>query len=364
MRLFFLTLMGALLANQASAAIEIQLDSGEIRTINDESVIKPLENHFEGNRSSQLLARSLDGDGLFERQFCSNPGENCNDGDECVINYTTGQKGCLPAGGGGGGGGGGNSATNAPAPTSAPPPPAPTSAPPPPAPTSAPPPAPTSSRRSSTATSPAVTAVATKPSTSATSSCLDTGYTACPNQEFCCPSSYYCYYNAKTQPRCGTEFEYTSYYYYSWSFSYGVRWFYTYEYYFLDTFGSTVTTLTSPTPPSTAPETYAFLTVPSPPSSSTGGSAAGTSVGSSLGAGGEDAQPPSPSTAAVTFSTSKAGSGTGTVTETATTVSGGGSSGAGNASKGAGLRATPWEALWATVGALMASAVLAGAVWL
>ena len=101
MRLFFLTLMGALLANQASAAIEIQLDSGEIRTINDESVIKPLENHFEGNRSSQLLARSLDGDGLFERQFCSNPGENVICGIGCCPNdeYCCSNLGCFPPNG-------------------------------------------------------------------------------------------------------------------------------------------------------------------------------------------------------------------------------------------------------------------------
>ncbi|KAI9702959.1 MAG: hypothetical protein M1836_008173 [Candelina mexicana] len=212
---------------------------------------------------------------------CCSDGNCCDPGKYCVKNSITGEIGCKSNSGGSSGGttgsnsgnsDGGTSATRASTSTSA---------------------STYTTTSSTTITSAATTSTSTttRTSTSTTGqviaagnpSCKDTGYLLCPDQKFCCPSGSYCYYDTQSAPKCWDRSIYYYYYSYSWSYSFGVRYYTTYTLYDLiavGTSGSNVPALSTPPPPSTAPESN-----PNPTSQSTV-ALTRTTVGSSVGVGG------------------------------------------------------------------------------
>ncbi|KAL0631966.1 hypothetical protein Q9L58_009169 [Maublancomyces gigas] len=169
---------------------------------------------------------------------CCSDNSCCGPGDMCVINTVTGERGCLPKG----------------------------------------------SVPSSTTSRP-VQAVTTTTRRTTVPICLDPGYGLCADQRFCCPIGSYCYYDTYGYPSCwnGNPY-YTFYYYYSWSYSFGVRWYTATTSYNLG--GTNVAAITTPprptspqptsntvTPPTNTKELVQPLTTPSmalPPGSATG----------------------------------------------------------------------------------------------
>ncbi|KAI9876946.1 MAG: hypothetical protein M1830_005232 [Pleopsidium flavum] len=263
----------SLIAHTVRGAVPVELDSGKFLTVDDEKSVTPA---IDSEPGDPVIGGITPRD-LFGRHYCSAPGQNiicgsgccsytkycceqttcidassriccpgshqcykggqccsdgncCDPGKYCVKDLTTGQRGCLPYSNNGGA-----SSIPAAATTS---PPALIS-----------PPSPTSTRSMS------ATGIFT---------CNDAGYAPCPGQRFCCPTNNYCFYDSTNAPKCWQDIHYTFYYSYSWSYSFGIRWFTATTTYYLN--GPTVLAISTPPPRSTAPQITASETTPSPPS--------------------------------------------------------------------------------------------------
>ncbi|KAF8253788.1 hypothetical protein K440DRAFT_656957 [Wilcoxina mikolae CBS 423.85] len=92
--------------------------------------------------------------------------------------------------------------------------------------------------------------------------CDNAGYDLCPDTRYCCPRGNYCFYDTAGAPRCwdGSAY-YTYWWYYSWSYSFGMRWYRSTSSIYLADYTATVPVLTTATP-DTAPDTA--NAVPSP----------------------------------------------------------------------------------------------------
>lgn len=79
--------------------------------------------------------------------------------------------------------------------------------------------------------------------------CDNAGYDLCPDTRYCCPSGSYCFYDTAGAPRCwdGSVY-YTYWWYYSWSYSFGVRWYRSTSSIYLADYTATIPVLTTNTP--------------------------------------------------------------------------------------------------------------------
>ena len=96
-----------------------------------------------------------------------------------------------------------------------------------------------------------------------TPTCARAGDRLCADGLYCCPAGEYCFYDTAGAPRCWDGVYYTYRWYYTWSYSFGVRWFRsTTSTYIASHESSRVLRLTTPTPP-LAPDTADAVPAPS-----------------------------------------------------------------------------------------------------